>query len=228
MRIHHLAVPVLSIVSAIAAAQQARAEAEVYNDPSSAHAAKWVAPQPEAAKAENERGDHPVRVRIGLRLTTFKKVAAKTREGAAETHFVPMEPLRHTLRARLNKSNHFFVGDYHIETKPQKWVRKSRRYEVQLDLYRRYGAFGQLEEFVGSVKLNGVLEEQADQVYVLLGTARQRFRDKFQNPVVDLVAGFQPGAPAANGPEISQTEGATQVPAVPPAGATGPIIRGRF
>ena len=198
------------------------------SDAPPAKQAKWIAPQPEAAKAENVRNDQPVRVRIGLRLTPFKKLLGKQKEGAPETHYVPMEPLRHTLRARLNKPNHFFVGDYHVETKPLKWVRKSRRYEVQLDLYRRYGAFGQLEEFIGSVNLNGVLEEQEDKVFVLLGTARQRFRDKFGSPVIDLVAGFQPGGPVPTGPEISQTEKATHAPAEPPAGTSGPIIRGRF
>ncbi len=208
--------------------QQARAEEEVYNDPPPAHAAKWIAPQAEAAKSENERNDHPIRVRIGLRLTPFKKVLAKSREGVNETHYVPMEPLRHTLRARLNKANHFFVGDYHVETKPLKWIRKSRRYEVQLDLYRRFGAFGQLEEFVGSVQLNGVLEEQEDKVFVLLGTARQRFRDKFQNPVIDLVAGFQPGVAGPTGPELSQSEATSHGPVEPPRDTPGPIIRGRF
>lgn len=225
MILRYIVIPILAV---LCLPQQARSEGESVNDAPPAKAAKWVAPQADVAKAVNEKNDHPVRVRIGLRLTPFKKMASRGQDGQSATHYLPMEPLRHTLRARLNKPNHFFVGDYHVETKPLKWVRKSRRYEVQLDLYRRYGAFGQLEEFVGSVSLNGVLEEQEDNVFVLLGTARQRFRDKFGNPVIDLVAGFQPGAPAPTGPELTQSEATTRAPVEPPRETPGPIIRGRF
>src|SRR5439155_302280 len=152
-----------------------------------------------------------------------KKVVTRTREGETETRFVPMEPLRHTLRARVDKVNHFFVGDYHLESKPQRWVRKSRRYEVELAVYRRYGAFGQLEEYLGSTTVSGILEEQERNVFVLYGVGRKRLRDKFQAPVLDIVAGFQPGT----GATVSVTEKPGPGPAPLPAGQ-GELIQGRF
>lgn len=155
---------------------------------------RWMAPQSEQVKALNQQAAMPARVRIGLRLTPFKKVVTRHADGSTETRFIPGEPLRHTLRARLNQGNHFYVGDWHVETIPTKWIQKTRRYEVQLNLYRRYGAFGQLEENVGSVVLSGDLEEQADGVHVLVGVVRQRLRDKFGNPYLDVIAGSQPAA----------------------------------
>jgi hypothetical protein len=186
----------------------------------------WVAPTADQAKDVNAKAKTPVRVRIGLRLTPFKKVVTQARDGAATTRFVPLEPLRHTLRAQLNKVNHFFVGDYHVETQPLSWVRQSRRYQVRLKVYRRYGAFGQLEEMVGNADLSGVLEEQEANVFVLLGVARQRLRDKFQNPVLDIVAGYTPGG-LREGPTVSQGGGQRQRVEAPPQ-ADGAILRGRF
>lgn len=169
-------------------------EARPAPEPVPTNSAKWMPPEPEQAKVINEKDKAlgPARVRIGLRLTPFKKVVTRGRDGTTDTRYVPGEVLRHTLRARLNKTNHFFVGDWHVESVPTRWIKKSRRYEVRLNFYRRYGAFGQLEENVGSVDVVGVLDEQEDNVHVLLGVGRKRLRDKFGSPYVDVVAGFSP------------------------------------
>lgn len=132
------------------------------------------------------------RVRIGLRLTTFLKTVAKDPQGKSVESYVSREPLRHTLRARLNKVNHFYLGSWHVETTPLKWIRESRRYDIRLSVYRRYGAYDLLEELVGHVDLSGVLEQQEENVYVLKGVVRERIRDKFGYPLLDIVAGYEP------------------------------------
>lgn len=188
----------------------------------------------EAKAAAAEAG--PPKVRMGLRLTPFHRVVTKRPDGTSETRFVLGEPQRHTLRARLNQSNHFFVGEWHVETVPTRWIRKTQRYEVKLNLFRRYGAFGQLEENVGSIELAGTLQEQPDHVFVLLGVAKQRLRDKSGNPYLDVVAGFA----APNGkdntalslkestPEKATPFNLPTAPATPPADYSGDLIRGRF
>jgi hypothetical protein len=229
--------PVNAVPAGNAVAEPAPSEfSDLPPEPKPARAAKWapppppapawVAPTAEQAKDVNAKAKVPVRVRIGLRLTPFKKVVTEARDGASTTRFVPLEPLRHTLRAQLNKANHFFVGDYHVETQPLSWVRQSRRYQVRLKVYRRYGAFGQLEESVGSADLSGVLEEQEANVFVLLGVARKRLRDKFQNPVLDIVAGYTPGGLRV-GPTVSQGAPARKPVEAPPT-SDGAILRGRF
>jgi hypothetical protein len=165
---------------------------------------------PGAAAAAAAAAQQPAKVRIGLRLTSFEKIVARGEGGATETRFVPMEPLRHVLRARLNKMNHFYVGDWHVQTEPTKWVRKTRAYEVRLSIYRRYGAFGQLEEQVGTVDLAGVLTPQPENVFVLNGVARQRLRNRFGQPVLDVVAGYggPTETPATNAPIARRDPGA--------------------
>lgn len=139
------------------------------------------------------------RVRIGLRLTTFLKTISKDPEGKAVESYVSREPLRHTLRARLNKVNHFYFGSWHVETTPQKWIRESRRYDIRLSLYRRYGAYDLLEELVGHVDLSGTLENQEENIYLLKGVVRERIRDKFGFPLLDVVAGYEPEGSLSTG-----------------------------
>lgn len=219
----------LMILIGLILAPQVQAEmAPVSEPPTAGPQAKWVSPEAEQAKELNEQSQQPAKVRIGLRMTPFKKVVTRNRDGSVDQRFVPIEPLRHTLRARINKTNHFFVGEWHIESEPTKWVRKTRHYEVKLNIYRRYGAFGQLEENVGTVELAGTLDEERDNVYVLLGTARKRLRDKAGHPYLDVVAGFAPGAEKGPSVSLSAPERQTVKPPVAPDGAPGAILRGRF
>lgn len=141
------------------------------------------------------------RVRIGLRLTPYGKTVVKDSKGIPQESYVAREPIRHTLRARLNKVNHFYMGEWHVETSPKHMIKQTKGYVVTLRIYRRYGAFGQLEEHVGSVDLAGTLDPQSDTIYVLNGIARQRLRDKFGFPYLDVVAGYSPsGNDAQNTP----------------------------
>ena len=145
-----------------------------------------------ATEAKKKEGpSEPVSVRIGLLLTSYQKLVT-IKEGKRLVRHQPMKELRHTLRSRLNKKNHFFVGDYHIESRPMAWDRENQRYAVRMTISRRYGAFGQLEEVVGSVDVHGVLGDRQGNVFVLYGSAKKRFRDKFGNPVLDVIAGYKP------------------------------------
>ena len=175
--------------------------------------------QPKKAKA-------PARVRLGLKLTPFHKVV-NIIKGKKHAQFVPDNVLRHTLRARLNKINHFFVSDFHIETKPLKWIKKNRRYKLRLTIYRRFGSFGQLEEKIGSMDLAGVLEEQDQNIFILYGSAAKRLRDKFGHPVLDIVAGFRPGE-TARARTAQKAPARRPVPRRAPANSTNSAIRGRF
>lgn len=228
MRLELKLLRVSAILIALAAPAQAQEEAFPTQppEPIPENSAKWIPPGAEAAKEINAKAavTSAPRVRIGLRLTPFKKVVSRDQKGVATPRYVPIEPLRHTLRARLNKLNHFFIGDWHVETKPLKWIRKSRRYEVRISIYRRYGAFGQLEEFAGSVDLAGVLDEQDDNTHVLLGVVRRRLRDKMNNPLVDIVAGFAPAPAGGPGPVATRSAPKPEAP----KDFDGELLRGRF
>lgn len=132
----------------------------------------------------------PVRVRIGLKLVPYSKVYTKSTNGTQKVSHVKAEASSHTLRARLDKVNHFYLNDWHIESKPVSWIRNTKRYEVQLTFFQRYGAYGKLEKRVGALKLNGNLHKQHENIYVLSGVAKKRFNDKFGAPVLDVISGY--------------------------------------
>ncbi len=153
----------------------------------------------------NKRHTKPIRVRIGMKLTPITRIVTNVKNGQ-KTKFVSEQTLRHTLRARLERTNHFYIGDYHVETKPLKWTRKTKQYTVRLNMYRRYGSFGQLEEKIGHVDVAGVLVRQNDGLFIQKGVSSKRMRNKLGHPVLDLAAGY--GTPKA--PMISKKSKTTR------------------
>ncbi|MBM4252579.1 MAG: hypothetical protein FJ146_11460 [Deltaproteobacteria bacterium] len=152
----------------------------------------WQAAEPLAISAEAPAAPKPRRVRIGLKLIPYKKIITRQLNGKIDSRYLQAGAMRHTLKARLNEPNHFYLGDWHIETVPTKWTKQTGHYEVQLRIAERFGPYGQLEEDRGSLTLSGKLEEQERSIDVLVGVARQRFRDKFGNPQLDVIAGYLP------------------------------------
>lgn len=151
----------------------------------------------------------PAQVRIGVKLTPFRQIVTKGMDGKSQVQHVAEVALKHTLRARLNKVNHFYVGTYHLETRPLKWERESKHYEVQITIYRQFGRDSEVEETIGALTVSGELMPQGDSIYVLGGSAYKRFRDKFNAPVIDVAAGLSPANGAtANGAAPAKT-GAT-------------------
>jgi hypothetical protein len=134
----------------------------------------------------------PARVRIGIKMSDFKKVR-QIQGGKGKTQYLVNRTVNHTLRARIDTMNHFFFEDFHVETKPIKWIRKIMEYSVKIRVYQRYGSFGQLEEKLGSLALTGKLTEQDPGIFVLEGVKAKRFRNKFAHPVLDLVVGNPKG-----------------------------------
>jgi hypothetical protein len=202
---------------------------QVFAESTMSTGSRWQSASPQdtrSLKKKPEKATAPARVRIGLKLTPFNKVVNITK-GKKNTQFVPENILRHTLRARLNKVNHFFVSDFHIETRPLSWIKKNRKYKLRLNIYRRYGAFGQLEEKVGSMDIAGILEEQDKNIFILYGSNAKRLRNKFGQPVLDIVAGYRPGE-TAGARTATKSKGKRPTPRKKPNNAQGSSIRGRF
>jgi len=154
--------------------------------------------------AQNE----PARVRIALRLTPWKMTVATTQDGRQQSVHVRQQAIQQTLRARLDRVNHFHFGDWHVQTTPVRWSRATKRYAVRLDSSRRYGAFGQLEESIGSVEVAGVLHPEKERVFVLHAATTRSFRDKFGNPMLDIDVGHG----AARSPETPVLSGSSVTP----------------
>ena len=129
------------------------------------------------------------RVRIPIMLKAWNEVEAKNSDGSYKKGKIAGRPISQVLRARIERANDFYLGDWRIQTTPVRWLKRSNQYQVRLELFRRYGEAGQIEESLGSVTMTGVLEKQDDELYILNATARRIFRDKTGDPIVEIESG---------------------------------------
>lgn len=152
------------------------------------HNPKLLAPKQVTSEAkENDLG---ARVRIAFLLTPYREIEVKLPSNQTVKKMVPAEPLRHTLRARINKLNHFFVGDWHFETIPLRLIRQTQKFSIRINAYHRYGTDGEVEEDVGSIELTGILKKTRDGLYVLYGSAEKMLTSKDGTALAKLAVGY--------------------------------------
>jgi hypothetical protein len=128
------------------------------------------------------------RVRIPLRLTRFESIVVENAEGTRRMESKAMAPISYTLRATINRSNHFYLEDWHIETIPMKWEKETRNWQVEVKIYKRYGQEQELEEFIGTQSLKGRLVGE-DRLFTLETQSRQQFNNKRGSPILLLESG---------------------------------------
>jgi hypothetical protein len=129
------------------------------------------------------------RVRIPLSFKTWSLVETKDADGRSRKSRIASKPMAQVLRARIERANDFYLGDFRIKTTPVRWLKRSNQYQVKLEMFKRLNLDGTMEETLGSVTLTGVLEQQDDGLFILNGTARRLFRDRSGEPILDLDAG---------------------------------------
>ncbi len=133
--------------------------------------------------------DKPIaKVRIPVRIFPFEKVLIYGANGQQRQEFRRLPPLEHTLRARIEQVNHFYIADWHIETIPVSWSSASKVLELDVRLYKRYGKKRELEESVGKLRLKSILQGQ-NFLYNAQGFAQSRFVNKNGHPIVRLELG---------------------------------------
>lgn len=148
------------------------------------------------------------RIRIPLMMQAYHEVAATKSDGKIRPAKVPAKPVSHMLRARIDKPNDFYVGDWKIQTIPVRWDKETNMYQVKVDVYRRLGEQGQVEETLGSISLTGQLVKQGDRLYTIQGSANKRFVDAYGQPLLELQVGSpkaQSNLPVANKGAESKT-----------------------
>lgn len=143
---------------------------------------------------EDPSTDSPrtLRVRIPLTYKSWNDVETRSPDGAMRKSRIPGKSITQVLRARIERSNDFYLGAWRVQTTPVRWLKRSNQYQVRLEVFRRMGDAGQLEESLGSVMLTGILDKQDDGLFMLQGTARRIFRDKSGDPILDVEAGSHP------------------------------------
>lgn len=137
---------------------------------------------------EVEAPQEVARVRIPLRLTHFEAITVAAREGGKRMEYKPLAPMTYHLRATVNRSNHFYLSDWHIESVPMKWQKASKQWEVELKFYKRYGQEQELEEFIGNLPLKGRLMG-GEMLFTFDTQAKHTFMSKRSTPVLTVEAG---------------------------------------
>ena len=129
------------------------------------------------------------RVRVPLRLTRFEPIVVQNLQGTRHMEYKSLAPVSYNLRATINRSNHFYLADWHIEAVPMKWEKETRRWQVEIKFYKRYGQDQELEEFIGTLPLQGRLMGD-ERLFTLEVQSKQQFNSKRGSPVLLVEAGM--------------------------------------
>lgn len=130
------------------------------------------------------------RVRIPVFMQAWNEAGTRpTKKANQRQPKIAAKPLSHVLRARLERPNDFYISDWRLQTTPIRWLKQSNQYQVRLEVFRRYGEAGQVEESLGTLTLSGVLQKQSDGLFVIQGSTRHRFNDNHGQPILEIEAG---------------------------------------
>ena len=125
------------------------------------------------------------RFRLSIELTPYLKYLVRDINGRVKEAFRPAMPLKHNLRARIDKKNHFYMGKYHIETIPLSWEKKQKKLQLQIKFYKRYGDDKNLEELLGSTKAVGFLRGEKH-LFVFETSKRAKFYNALRHPLLSV------------------------------------------
>ncbi len=154
------------------------------------------APSSQSADVDLADQSNAMRIRIPLSLKGFERVpAVSTGAASKDTRdvIVARRPQQFNLKARLDRLNHFYFGDWHIETTP---MGKTAMGEVimKLSLSRTYGDGHELEEHVGDLNVQGGLTRIEPGLYGFMGKAGARFTGRSGDLMAEIqVNGGQSG-----------------------------------
>ncbi len=139
----------------------------------------------DSALTEVKAEDFAPRARVPLRLTMYESVVVRNEAGNRRIVNKPLNPVRYNFKATIDRINHFYLNDLHVETIPEKWDHDSRQWSLTVHFYKRYGEGQDLEESIGSMSIAGNLEGDASP-YMLKALAQKNFKDKNGNPLLNV------------------------------------------
>jgi hypothetical protein len=132
------------------------------------------------AEYEMDGGAQVPRVRIPLTIRGFERVPAAangTSARGARDVTIPRRPQDFNLRARIDRPNHFYFGDWHVETIPGGKT-EAGELKMRLSLSRTFGEDHELEEHVGDLDVQGGLSRLEPGLFGFNGKAGSRFQGR--------------------------------------------------
>ncbi len=128
------------------------------------------------------------RIRIGIKLSPYEKIVVRGHSGKRKVSFRKDVVLKNYLRARFDKANHFYIGDWHVETRPLSWKKEQNLLKMELSFFKRYGDDRSLEDYVGKMEVSGIAKG-SNYVYLFETHKKMIFRNKHGHPIVDVEVG---------------------------------------
>ena len=130
--------------------------------------------------------DTPKQVRIALSLTPYQKTATVTKKG---NKYQLGKTEKYTLRADLDRTNHYYFKNWHVISKPLYWSKQTAQYKTEITVLQRFGKNNEIEEMVGKIIAEGTLKTYR-KLYVLQNFQKKTFPDKSGNPRLKIASGF--------------------------------------
>lgn len=153
------------------------------------------------ADVEVGSSDSAQRVRVPVMIRAFEKTPMVTSGSAAKDSrsvMIPRKPVFLNLKARLDRANHFYFGDWHLETIPQgKTAEGELRFKISLA--RTFGENHDLEEHLGDVEVRGGLSRIDAALLNFHGRRSSRFRGPGGEVVAELQVNSDNVRPQAGG-----------------------------
>lgn len=128
----------------------------------------------------------PKQVRIALSLTPYQKTATVTKKG---NKYQPGKTEKYTLRADLDRTNHYYFKNWHVISKPLYWSKQTAQYKTEITVLQRFGKNNEIEEMVGKIIASGLLKTYQN-LYILQNFQKKTFPDKSGNPRLKIASGF--------------------------------------
>jgi len=163
------------------------------------------------------------RVRIPVTIRGFERVPAVASGAAARGSrdvTIPRRAQELNLRARMDRPNHFYFGDWHVETLPGGKT-EAGELRMRMSLSRTFGEDHDLEEHVGDLDVQGSLSRVEPGVFAFLGKGGSRFTGRNGELAAEIRVngGGAAAAPAASFPgrvsRLDQGEGVKPVNTAP-------------
>ena len=125
------------------------------------------------------------RVRLGVKLIPYEKLVVTDAEGVNKIRYAKSTPIRRNLRSRIDKKTDFYINNWHVELEPIAWDKNIKKLNYRVRLFKQYGQGGSLEEQIGAIEVEGLLEGSRF-VYSFSGKNSVKFNNKSGIPIAEL------------------------------------------
>ena len=150
--------------------------------------------------ARPAKSTKPDRIRFSLELAQIDSIPVRRADGSKDRQNMVTNKMKHTLRARLDRVNHFYVGSYHVATEPLTKVDPAKPFQMRIRVAKQVGTSPEVEEMIGQFIASGSVERDGE-AYAFKSRSVQQFRSDMakQRLLVTVNAPRSSGTPVASG-----------------------------